>query len=212
MSDWYIDEWVECDCGRGHYDPNEYTSCFECYMERREDYLECIFCGRWHSPKYGTCFRCRQISPGRDEAGRNLRLDILIRDNFTCSNTRCGSREQPEVDHIKPCFEGGAAAVWNLQVLCRQCNQRKGRDWYPGSEWDERRVRQMHLYFTFGWSLLDEEQQCALVADAAIYGDEFTWHTNWQRTASAAGFCHPEPPEWAIRLADTFECVEVEAC
>ncbi len=188
------DEYEECDCGRGCFDPDEYSSCYECYRERRESYVSCIWCGRWHSPKYNTCFQCRSESPERDEAGRNLRLDILIRDGFMCQN--CGSADQPQVDHIEPCAKGGTAVPWNLQVLCRECNRVKGAlyDW----RWEQRRFRLMHLYFTFGWSSLDAEQRAWLVDDAAWHPNEFTRHAHHQELT---GTITPTP-QWAIDLAE----------
>jgi 5-methylcytosine-specific restriction endonuclease McrA len=124
MSDWF----EHCDCGRGYYDPSEYSTCYECFQDRRSDYMSCIFCGKWHSPKFDTCFDCRRVSQ-RDEAGRALRFEILIRDNFTCREPGCGSQEQLQIDHIKPCDSGGTADPWNLQVLCHECNRMKGRTW-----------------------------------------------------------------------------------
>jgi 5-methylcytosine-specific restriction endonuclease McrA len=170
------DDLKECSCGRDWYDPTEYSSCYECYLERRELYVSCIWCGRWHSPKYNTCYRCRTESPERDEAGRDLRVDILIRDEFMCQN--CGSGDQPQVDHIEPCAKGGLALPWNLQVLCRDCNKAKGAeyDW----RWEQRAIRLMHLYFTFGWRFLDDQHRAKLVEHARAYGDEFTWHTHYK--------------------------------
>jgi 5-methylcytosine-specific restriction endonuclease McrA len=179
-----MSDYQECNCGRGYYDPDEYNTCYTCFLERRDSYVECIWCERWHSPEYNTCYRCRTGSRDRDEAGRLLRLDILVRDDFTCRD--CGSRDIPQVDHIKPCAKGGRAMPWNLQTLCRICNLDKGRYWQPGSRWDDTRVALMHTYFTFGWSLLDGAQQAQLVIDAGIYGDEFTWHTHYKQQPSIA--------------------------
>lgn len=172
----------ECDCGRGRFDASQYHSCYTCYLERRESYLNCIFCGRWHSPEYATCYKCRLI-PQRDEAGRNLRLDILLRDEFTCQNCgSCGGVLQ--VDHIEPCARGGSANPWNLQVLCNQCNRIKGAeyDW----RWMQRRFRLMHLYFTFGWRLLDQDERQDLVADAYEYRSEFSWHAHYQQSLTGS--------------------------
>jgi 5-methylcytosine-specific restriction endonuclease McrA len=188
---WYdIDDWEweepdhrECRCGRGSYDANEHRTCYTCYLERRESYVNCIWCGQWHSPEYGTCFQCRGIA-GRDEAGRNLKLDILIRDEFTCQNRGCGSHDDLQVDHIEPCVKGGTAMPWNLQALCRSCNKTKGAeyDW----RWEQRRIDLMHLYFTFGWSLLDDDQRDELRADAGEHGDEFAWHAHYKQQPSIA--------------------------
>jgi 5-methylcytosine-specific restriction endonuclease McrA len=181
-----------CECGDGYYDPFEHRSCYNCYLERREDHVECIWCGRWHSPRYATCYECRGRSE-RDEAARNLRLDILIRDDFTCRH--CGDRTCPEVDHIKPCAKGGEATPWNLQVLCRTCNTNKWDTWWPGCRWDRTRIELMHLYFTFSWTLLDEDERAELRLDASSYGDEFTFRAHYKDTLA-------DPPQWAIDLAD----------
>lgn len=187
--------WVEdCACGRGEYDPEEHRTCYACYLERREEYIDCIYCGRWHSPRYEICYRCRAAHPGRDEAARDLRIDILIRDEFTCRE--CGSNDQLQVDHIKPCAIGGDATPWNLQALCRDCNMDKGCDWQPGTAWDYTRIELMHLYFTFGWSMLDDDQRQQLIVDSGIYGDEFTWHAHF------LAYNDDGPPDWAIEMAD----------
>jgi 5-methylcytosine-specific restriction endonuclease McrA len=174
-------EYAECICGRGSYNAAKYRTCYTCFLERAGSYLECIWCGRWHSPEHESCFQCRRKY--RENAARDLRLDILVRDDFTCRD--CGSRELPQVDHIKPCKKGGQAMPWNLQVLCRTCNLDKGHFWQPGSRWDDTRIQLMHLYFTFGWKYLEPDQQAQLVADAAIYADEFTWHAHYRQLAKA---------------------------
>jgi hypothetical protein len=158
------------------------------------DLVSCIYCGSKHSIDYATCFKCRQIS-GRDEAGRNLRLDIIIRDNFTCND--CGSHDGLQVDHIMPCVEFGQAKPWNLQVLCGQCNRLKGTNWYFGSKWDNKRVYLMHLYLTFGWSFLNSEEQEQLIIDTEDY-------TVFDRRARVLQYRDelPDPPDWAIAEAD----------
>jgi hypothetical protein len=47
-----------CACGENYYDPEQYGSCYACYLDRHADYVECIFCARWHSPAYPTCYSC----------------------------------------------------------------------------------------------------------------------------------------------------------
>jgi 5-methylcytosine-specific restriction endonuclease McrA len=162
-----------CACGLDYYDDGVYSSCYTCFQERRDGYLECIFCGRWHGPRFATCYLCRAVH-GRDDAGRELRLEILMRDGFTCKY--CGETSDLHVDHIKPCSAGGTADQWNLHVLCRKCNLNKGSDWWYGSRHDHARVRLMHLYFTLGWQFLNEEERANLRDEATRYGSEFQFH------------------------------------
>lgn len=191
MSDYHL-----CDCGRGYFDPTDYRTCYECFTERRIGYTECIWCGRWHSIKFDTCYQCRVI-PGRDEAARDLRLDIFMRDEFTCQN--CGVTEGAmHVDHVEPCAKGGLAVPWNLQVLCAGCNGDKGTqyDW----RWEERRLRLMHLYLSFGWGLLDDQQRDRLIREAQEYGDMFTFHAHYRENAGAV----LPLPQWALAMADAW--------
>jgi 5-methylcytosine-specific restriction endonuclease McrA len=151
-------EYHDCACGRGSYS-GDYTSCYECYLDRRADYLDCIFCGRWHSPKFATCFQCRRTHPGRDEAATQLRAMIHIRDGFTCRY--CGDDLGPfQVDHIKPCAHGGKADPWNLQTLCSQCNRDKGADF---TDRDDRQLGEyMEAYFTYLYDFLTENEKARL--------------------------------------------------
>jgi hypothetical protein len=72
----------------------------------------------------------------------------------------------------------------------------------------------MHMYFTFGWSLLDDDERTQLVSDAGIYSDEFTWHARFRlnRTSARSGGSYgmselselSGAPDWAVAMADTF--------
>ena len=55
--------------------------------------------------------------------------DIYIRDNETCNH--CGCESDLTVDHIIPISRGGHHADYNLQVLCRKCNSKKGHKVLP---------------------------------------------------------------------------------
>lgn len=147
-----------CEEHAAWYDSDKYSSCYYCYRERRRDYLDCIFCGRWHSPAYDTCFKCRQVTD-RDEAGRELRRSILIRDEFECRH--CGDDLDLEVDHIKPCASGGKADPWNLQTLCAECNWLKGSTWWESDTCAYYRDRQevVHAYYTYLWQYLSPDDQ-----------------------------------------------------
>ena len=49
---------------------------------------------------------------------------VLIRDNNSC--VKCGATENLHIDHEIALSRGGSNDVDNLQVLCRDCNLRKG--------------------------------------------------------------------------------------
>lgn len=201
-----------CDCGRGkYYEDEQYSSCYECFEERFADYSSCIYCGRWHSPRYNTCYQCRVIHH-REDAGRDLRISILMRDDFQCQNLRCRSRERAEVDHIFPCASGGTADVWNLQVLCHDCNHAKGRSWAIGSSHWGRRVALMQRYFTFWWDWLDDEERDRLVADAGQpeYLRCFEWRTRYRLWLGAPIGNWPDEQESDVVMAALGIAVEPE--
>lgn len=52
-----------------------------------------------------------------------LRYQIMSRDNWACR--LCGSKDYPEIDHIKPIVFGGDNSPENLRVLCHECNMGK---------------------------------------------------------------------------------------
>jgi len=57
----------------------------------------------------------------------HVRIGIFRRDGYCCKH--CGeqfSRNQLELDHIKPISTGGDDSIENLQTLCRTCNRKKG--------------------------------------------------------------------------------------
>jgi len=88
------DVWVdgcreECACGRESYCAERHSSCYQCFLDRRADFVNCIYCDRWHSPDFDTCFQCRP--QGRDEAAVELKRVILTRDGFRCRY--CGAAE-----------------------------------------------------------------------------------------------------------------------
>jgi hypothetical protein len=177
-------------CGVGGYDPERYNTCYDCFQKRRSDFMSCIWCGRWHSPNYSTCFQCRSKTPDRDEAGRDLRIEILMRDDFGCCY--CGATEgQLQIDHIKPCAHGGTADPWNLQVLCGECNRWKGASWSTRSRHWDARVDLMRQYLVFWWAFLTTWQQAELLAEARSieasgYGARFGVHSRVGERPSAS--------------------------
>lgn len=154
---------VTCECGRATYDDDHYTTCYTCFVDRRSEYATCVWCGRWHNPKFATCFQCR-IIPGRDEAGRDLRLMVLARDHFECRYCH-ESGVFLNVDHIKPCASGGTPDPWNLQTLCAGCNRTKGATWWAGCHHDKIRQQVMEAYYTYLWIYLTPDEQARLDAE-----------------------------------------------
>ena len=65
--------------------------------------------------------------PERHPLSRSERDAVLRRDHHTCR--QCGARQEDgvhlEVDHIVPVARGGTNDPYNLQTLCRACNQTK---------------------------------------------------------------------------------------
>lgn len=53
-----------------------------------------------------------------------VKLSVWRRDQGRC--VECESQESPEFDHIIPLALGGANSDRNLQLLCADCNRRKG--------------------------------------------------------------------------------------
>lgn len=157
-----------CGCERYEYDPEKYSGCYECFLDRRSEYIECIYCGRWHSPKYGTCFRCRSQNPEREEAGAHLRRTILARDSFICR--QCGADDWLQVDHVRPCRAGGRAWPWNLQTLCAACNRAKGDTWFEGGGNAYRQYEfLLRAYWTELRAYLTPDEREALRVEVAIW-------------------------------------------
>jgi hypothetical protein len=152
-----MSDYEECDCGRGRFDANEYSSCYQCFLDRRDAYVVCILCGvRWHSPDYGLCFSCGGGLAGRaarEEAARALRTYVMWRDGYRCRH--CGGRAE-QIDHIKPCARGGRPHRWNLQALCAQCNRDKGAAFWDEDELDRRELIAAYFYDWRGLLTVDE--------------------------------------------------------
>ncbi len=68
-----------------------------------------------------------EVGPGDRLVDAGLRAEILRRDRHClgCGETR---KKLLQIDHILAYYHGGEMAMFNLQVLCRTCNLRKGRD------------------------------------------------------------------------------------
>lgn len=60
----------------------------------------------------------------REKLSQEVRLEVWQRDGGRCSE--CGSQADLEFDHIIPFAMGGSNTARNLQLLCGDCNRRKG--------------------------------------------------------------------------------------
>jgi HNH endonuclease len=58
------------------------------------------------------------------EIPQDVKSAVWQRDGGRCR--QCGAQQYLEYDHIIPFSRGGASSVNNVQLLCRQCNQKKG--------------------------------------------------------------------------------------
>ncbi len=77
---------------------------------------------------------------GPEGFSQDVRDAVLEADGHRCRG--CGSREDLEVDHIKPVHQGGEHTFENGQTLCHGCHGRKTR--YEG------RVKAKHASSLFG--------------------------------------------------------------
>lgn len=69
--------------------------------------------------------RLTAINPrGTEPISADTRLFVWQRDGGRCRN--CGSTKSLQFDHVIPASWGGAGTAHNVQVLCRDCNLRKG--------------------------------------------------------------------------------------
>ena len=63
-------------------------------------------------------------APRREAIPRQVRLAVFERDGGRC--VECDSAFDIQYDHVIPVAMGGATTVENLQILCADCNRRKG--------------------------------------------------------------------------------------
>ncbi|MHB1570538.1 MAG: HNH endonuclease [Solirubrobacteraceae bacterium] len=67
-----------------------------------------------------------RMAPAKSRAPipESVRHSVWRRDRGRC--VECGSQENLEFDHVIPVAKGGANTERNLQLLCQECNRRKG--------------------------------------------------------------------------------------
>ena len=63
-------------------------------------------------------------APRRTRIARGVRLAVFQRDGGRCVD--CGSDFELQYDHLIPLALGGGSGADNLQLLCADCNRRKG--------------------------------------------------------------------------------------
>lgn len=89
------------------------------YLKNRNNQLKAI--------DYECTLREYHSKNQRKLMTKELRREIMIRDNYTCRH--CGKYMPDEVglhiDHIVPVSRGGKTVLSNLQVLCSKCNGNK---------------------------------------------------------------------------------------
>ncbi len=72
--------------------------------------------------------RKRLLNPGDPSdtvpVSADTRMFVWQRDEGKCRS--CGSRHDLHFDHVIPRTLGGASTADNVQLLCRNCNLRKG--------------------------------------------------------------------------------------
>ena len=66
----------------------------------------------------------RDGRPRREPIARAVRQAVFERDGGRC--VECGAAFDLQYDHVIPLALGGSSTVENLQVLCAECNRRKG--------------------------------------------------------------------------------------
>lgn len=62
---------------------------------------------------------------GTDKLDKKMIEEIFKRNGYKCKN--CGTDEKLNIDHINPLSNGGGNNSENLQILCKTCNEKKGK-------------------------------------------------------------------------------------
>lgn len=69
-------------------------------------------------------YEARRAAANAFTANRSIRELVFKRDGTACR--RCGTSENPSLDHIVSVLDGGEDHIRNMQVLCVPCNSSKG--------------------------------------------------------------------------------------
>jgi len=65
-----------------------------------------------------------ELSQYGETVSADVRLFVWNRDNGRCRS--CGSAQELQFDHIIPRAKGGSSNSENVELLCGDCNRRKG--------------------------------------------------------------------------------------
>jgi hypothetical protein len=82
---------------------------------------ECQYCGK------SVRILSQELKPTttqRSSIPKYVQREVWRRDHGCC--VECGSKENIEFDHIIPVSKGGANTARNIQLLCQECNRKKG--------------------------------------------------------------------------------------
>jgi 5-methylcytosine-specific restriction endonuclease McrA len=60
----------------------------------------------------------------REPISDEVKIYVWLRDGGKC--VKCGSQMNLEYDHIIPISKGGSNTARNIQLLCEECNRKKG--------------------------------------------------------------------------------------
>ena len=60
----------------------------------------------------------------REQIPEEVRDFVWTRDEGRCA--RCGAEDDLQFDHVIPVSKGGGSSADNLQILCGECNRKKG--------------------------------------------------------------------------------------
>lgn len=91
------------------------VSCIHTDLKECEDAVSTMF---------STSYEARRQAANAFTCNKAVREAVFNRDGTKCR--KCGTAENPSLDHIVSVFDGGADDIRNMQVLCVPCNSSKG--------------------------------------------------------------------------------------